>query len=100
MTAPTPNNRAETETFLERAGLRFVVVRFYLADRDHQPWVEERHVDDPVTLEHVVRQTLSRHRARYAVCPYHGRWALICSARLTRYYDTREAAEMVAIHNG
>lgn len=80
---------------------RLINVLFF--DEDGRPF-EERHVDDVSTLPETVRMTMERLRCTYAVYPYMGRWCLVAPSKaplkLLRYYDTREAAEMVAIHRG
>lgn len=64
----------------------------------------EKHVDDSTTLPETARMTMERLVLSYAVFPYLGRWCLVTPGKsptkLFRYYDTREAAEMVAIHRG
>ena len=72
----------------------------------------EQHVDDATALPETVAKAMSKLNARAAVYPWMGRWALATPGGVTalndkviqrgtlRYYDTKEAAEMVAIHNG
>lgn len=62
-------------------------------------WVEEHHIDDPLTLFETIRMTCDRLPARYAVYKAAHAWKLVRShAPDDRTYKTREAAEMVAIH--
>lgn len=63
-------------------------------------WIEERHVADPETLMETVEMGMSRHGAKAAVYPYHGRWALAVRGKGTRYLDTQAQAEMLAMHSG
>lgn len=62
-------------------------------------WSTETHVDDPTTIFETIGMTLER-GFKYAVVAYHGRWALCFRPHKVRYFDTKEAAEMVAIHHG
>lgn len=94
-----------TEKWLEGLGTTLIDVLFSSHDGE---LVIERHVADPETIFETARMTLDRLRLRSAVVPYQGRWCVYTpgwQARETtgnqyRYYDTREAAEMVLIHNG
>lgn len=83
--------------------LRTKLIEVLFFDKDGQQF-EEKHVDDCSTLPETVRMTMERLVCRYAVYPYMGRWCLVSPhkspTRLLRYYDTQEAAVMVAIHNG
>lgn len=101
-----PNTRSETEKWLEDLGSKFVVVWLYapksttITSRG-TGWMEERHIDDPETLETTVSMSLERLGGKYAIWAYDGSWALLSRSRtVLRWYPTREAAEMVAIHGG
>ena len=85
---------------MQGLGVKFIVVTFIT--RDHVLLMEQ-HVDDPETIELTVRQSMSRMRWDYAIYPWMGRWVLLSVRRgpsHVRYYDSKEAAEMVAIHGG
>ncbi len=93
-----PVSRETTEEWIESLGVKLVDVWFLRADGT---WFLEKQVDDEDTIAETIGMTLERVRhAGYALRTYHGRWELTGPARKMRYYDTREAAEMVAIHNG
>jgi hypothetical protein len=81
---------------VEKLGVKFVDVWFF---RDGEFKLEPQ-VNDPTVFETVVYQRMGALRASYALHGYHGRWCLLTreQRRAIRYYDTREAAEMVAIH--
>lgn len=92
----TPNTRSETEKWLEGLGMRFRQVWFLTPNG----WLEESHVDDPETFDTTVDTSRQRLRARYVLYPYEGKWVLIGGrCGYAKDYPTREAAEMVAIHN-
>lgn len=97
LAAGAPNTRPATERWLAGLGVAFTPVSFLCADG---AWVIEQHVDDELTIGDTIRMTLDRSRTSYALRAYHGRWELTHRIRGVRYYDTKEAAEMVAIHNG
>lgn len=67
-------------------------------------WVAARAVKDHEFLDQLVVRAIRNHRGTHAVHDWHGRWRLVTltPARQNcwfRYYDTREAAEMVAMHD-
>jgi hypothetical protein len=88
------------ETWLKNLGVKFVDVWFYHPKAG--VWTCEPQVADPLTIEETVNMALTRLKATYALRTYEGRWLLIKKFggvhKHNRYYDTREAAEMVAIH--
>lgn len=96
------SNKARTTQveWLRNLGVKFVGVAIFAEDQI----IYEDHVDDATTLPDTIAMSMEKRRARAAVYPWMGRWALsMTGAPLTkklRYFDTREAAEMVAIHNG
>lgn len=96
--------RSSTEEWLTDLGTKFLDVRMLIPSPGGVQHVIERHVDDCSTLSETVRMAMERHKARYAVYPYMGRWCLVSPwkepTKMLRYYDTQEAAEMVAILNG
>jgi hypothetical protein len=65
--------------------------------------IESKLVDDLTTLPEVVELRCQREGFSHAVYPYMGRWALYSTLKKlphkVRYYDGKEAAEMIAIHN-
>jgi len=94
--------REHGANWLRNLGLKLIEVTFY--PQGDEPFVEE-HVDDLSTLPETVRMTMERKsRVDYAVYPYVGQWCLVSPRKrpekLLRYYNTKEAAEMVAIHRG
>lgn len=98
-----PNTRSATEAWLGELNVTFVDVWFY--DSRMRTWIDERHVDDPATLDATIVMTMGRLRLSYALHTYHGRWRLLTGWRgdrrgreSFRYFDSREAAEMLAIH--
>lgn len=101
----TPNNRSNTERWLETLGSRFVEVRCYVrgaTTRSELTWADERHIDDPETLTTTVGMTLDRLGGRFAVwrCP-DGHWQLYDHRKGSMTcYPSQEAAEMVAIVHG
>jgi len=85
-----------------RRRVKLVDVTFF--PRGKEPYTE-RHVDDVSTLPETVKMSLDRGLAYAAVYPYGGRWCLAWPThpdedKRLRYYDNKEAAEMVAIHRG
>lgn len=96
--------RSSTEEWLTDLGTKFIDVRMLIPKDGRIEHVIERHVDDCSTLPETVQMSMERTRARYATYPYMGRWCLVSPhkepTKLLRYYDTQEAAEMVAILNG
>jgi hypothetical protein len=91
-------NRIAAEDWFKSLGINLVDVWFLCADGT---WLLQKQVDDEDTIFETIGMPLERvHRTGYALRAYHGRWELTGPARKVRYYDTREAAEMVAIHNG
>lgn len=97
----TPNTPSETEAWLESLGSKFADVRLYVRNGGNMEWVDERHIDDPETLQTTVSMTLDRLGGRFAVwlCPerhwmlYDRRNNALCC------YPSQEAAEMVAMHS-
>ena len=92
-----PNTVNAAEQWLGNLGVKFIEVWMYVGEGKFLPF---NHVDDPETLDETIIDGMRRHRARYALHPYHGGWRLVGGKAVNtmRYYDTREAAEMVAIH--
>lgn len=98
VTATQPNHRANAEAWLAELNIPMVDVSFLCADGK---WSTEKHVDDPTTIFETIAMSLGKGGSRYAVVAYQGRWALVGpSSGKIRYFDNREAAEMVALHNG
>lgn len=66
--------------------------------------IDEKHVNDESTIFETVKMTIERLGLRSAVLPWQGRWCLYTPfgklLEQQRFYDTREAAEMVMIHRG
>jgi hypothetical protein len=92
-----PNTRTETEKWLESIGTKLIDVLFVLPNKT----MTEAHVADPDMIEVTVRMSLDRFpKPSYAVLPCSKGWALHCSTKPVRHYQTKEAAEMVAIHRG
>ena len=93
--------RGTQEEWLASLNTKLVDVMFFTQQGEQ---LDERHVDDSSTLPETVRMTMERLNLAYAVYPYMGRLCLVTPGKsptkLLRYYDTREAAEMVAIHRG
>lgn len=88
------------ESWMQGLAVKFVNVTFVTGEHVLKM---EQHVDDPETLEFTIRQSMARMAWSYAIFPWMGRWVLMSKpGRLigTRYYDSREAAEMVALHGG
>ena len=83
--------------WLETLKVKLVEVTFFAPDGE---MFSQQHVEDITTLVETIRMTMERWNCRYAVHPYMGRWCLVTAPGRLRYYDTREAAEMVAIHRG
>ncbi len=92
---------ANSADWLKALNVRMIDVRLF---DDHGLIVTEPHVDDITPIHETARMTLDRYAFRAAVYPYMGRWCLVCPdkplGKRLRYYDTQEAAEMVAIHRG
>ena len=86
----------ETEQWLKSLGMPMIEIFFIARDGS---LVTEHHVHDDTTLPHTIAMSLSRTGARWAVYPDGQLWALTGSGQ-TRHFETREAAEMVAIHSG
>lgn len=66
-------------------------------------WRKDKAVKDVEFLDELVRQAISRHIGTHAVHEWYGRWRLAAitpmrSTQTYRYFDSREAAEMVAMH--
>jgi hypothetical protein len=96
-----PNTRAAAEEWLRELNVPLVDVWFLRVGSSD--WIEEKHVNDIATIDETIMMTMNRLGCFYALHLYQGRWRLVGRrhpSRLYRYYDTREAAEMVAIHNG
>lgn len=92
------------EEWLTGLGTKFIDEQLFIPKDGRIEHSIEHHVDDCSTLPETVRLSMERCQARYAIYSYMGRWCLITPGksptRRIRYYDTREAAEMVAILNG
>ena len=101
-----PKPGSEQERWLASLGSKFVDVSLWVPSPggDGMVFTTERHVDDLTTLPETIALSLDRLKGTAAIYPYMGRWALATPAKdppkRLRYYDAREAAEMVAIHNG
>lgn len=96
--AVTPNTRANAEAWLGSLGIPMIDVTFLRGDGS---WQVEKHVDDELTIAETIAMTLRNSTYLYALRPYHGRWELRGQkVNTVRYYDSKEAAEMVAIHRG
>lgn len=95
------SSETDTEKWLASLGTPFVTVWFL--DRNGG-LMDERHVADPDTIFETVKMTIERLGLRSAVLPWQGRWCLYTPfgklLEQQRFYDTREAAEMVMIHRG
>lgn len=96
LAAAQPNTRSDAEAWLE--GLKIPMIDVLLMKSDGV-WSTEKHVDDPTTIFETIGMTLER-GFKYAIVAYHGRWALCSRRHRVRYFDAKEAAEMVAIHHG
>lgn len=96
-TATQPNDRANAVAWLEGLNIPMIDVSFLRSDGS---WFVETHVDDPSTIFDTIGMALGRSGNRYAVVLHGGSWVLYSHKHGARYYDTKEAAEMVAIHNG
>lgn len=96
--------RSQTVDWLEELGTKFVDVTLLARKPSGTEILVEQHVDDLTTLPETIRMSMERLRADYAIYPYMGRWCLVSQfkerAKMLRYYDSKEAAEMVALHNG
>ncbi len=99
---------SEDERWLERMGSKFVTVHLYVRkiggfEGRHMRWLDERHIDDPETLDTTVSMSLERLGGRYAIWQRDGGWVLLkrgAAVPRLKFYPNREAAEMVAIHGG
>jgi len=81
--------------------LKSKMVDVWFRGRDGELF-SERHVADPTTIFETVEMSIKRFPGKSAAFPYQGRWCVYTprgGPREFRYYDTREAAEMVLIHN-
>lgn len=93
-----------TQLWLERAGLRFVCILFRSPSGEI---IRENHVNDLDTIALTVRHTMIRIRAQAAVYPTRDGWVLERRHTLhdgetieRRFFDSKEAAEMLLIHGG
>lgn len=96
---PDAQEITETELWLTKLGVKFVDVRFFTKNQI----TTGQQVADPVTLEVTIKMEMDRLGAQQAVWPVGNQWALYTPRRQdgkVRLYPSREAAEMVAIHNG
>lgn len=84
------------------------LIDVWFLDAGH--WFDERHTNNPDTLYLTIGMTLDRFDACYALwnggAPETSQWTLLRwkrdnlgTVKLVRYYPTKEAAEMIAIHN-
>lgn len=92
-----PNSRPELEKWLGNVGVPLKTVWFLKRGR----WFDERHVDDHDTFLTTITMTFERLGLTYALWDTPDGWCLL--SRRTgdcRTFPTKEAAEMVAIHNG
>ncbi len=100
------NGRENTIEWLESLGSKFVNVWLYLPARATGGWFwsDERHIDDPETLDTTVSMSLERLGGKYAIWRAGQQWVLLRrwnhETSTLRHYPNREAAEMVAIHGG
>ena len=87
----------EQEQWLSRLGTRFVTVWFY-ANGD---WFDERHVDDPETIEATAWMTIARFSRAQAIYQRgDGMWVRQTQDHRKFLYPSKEAAEMAAMHHG
>lgn len=91
-----PNTRSNTEEWLARMGTKFCDVWLFVKGC----WIDERHVADNETFLATVVMSIERLGATYALWSDATEWCLIDRNGSIRRYPNREAAEMVAIHNG
>ena len=95
----TPNTPSETEAWLESLGSKFVEVHVLIGGK----WLNERHIADPETLATTVSMTLDRLGGRFAVWQdlSGSGWWLFNKVwtQKSKWYVSREAAEMVAMHS-
>lgn len=96
------SSAATYKGWMERLGTKFVDVTLFPPGKEP---VVEQHVDDVSTLPDTVKLAMGRTKSRFAVYPWGGRWCLAEpghpeATKKLRYYDTEEAAHMVAIHRG
>lgn len=77
-------------------GVRFHDVWFLI---NHE-WQCRQQVADVETFDECVRADWGRTAARYVVFERDGVWVLWTRGKPERRYPSREAAEMVAMHNG
>lgn len=98
----TSDERTDTEKWLEDK-LKLPMIQVWFVGHDGR-LVDERHVADPDTIFETVKMSIERLGLKSAALPYEGRWCVYTPRRAPpnnlRYFDTREAAEMVVIHNG
>lgn len=92
----------QSTEWLSSLGMKFIDVQFFKSDGSI---VAEPHVSDLTTLPETVRMKMDRDASiTHALYPYGGRWCLVCPGapllKRIRYYDSQEAATMVARHNG
>lgn len=96
------DNRTPTEQWLEDQ-LKLPLIQIWMVTREGN-LIDERHVADAETLFETVKMSIERFGTRSAVLPYQGRWCVYTPFRpgvdKMRFYDSREAAEMVMIHGG
>lgn len=83
--------------WLDRVGVPLKSVWFLANGK----WIDEEHVDDHDTFLETIAMTFERLKLNYALWSTPEGWCLL-SHRTgdCRTYPSREAAEMVAIHNG
>jgi hypothetical protein len=93
---PADTPLTETEEFIVRCGVPMIEIFFI--DRRGQ-MTSENHVNDPFTLAETIAMSMDRTGAHWAVYPDGEFWALTGKGK-TRHYQSKEAAEMVAIHRG
>lgn len=87
----------EQEKWLQGLGTEFVTVWIYAND----DWFDERHVDDPETLETTVQMTIMRFAWAQAVYQRgDGMWVRQTWDHRKLPYPSREAAEMAVMHGG
>ncbi len=91
--------RQRAEAWLESLNVVMIEVWFLCDDKT---WQAEKHVNDVATLQETTRMTMERQRCFYCVWQVGEEcWMLHrMNPPLLRTYETREAAEMVAILNG
>jgi hypothetical protein len=95
---------SDLEAWLGSLGSTFIDVRLYMRPigglSSDKRWLDERHIDNPETLQVTVAMSLERGNGRYAIwtCPERGVMLYDRRNDALKCYPSQEAAEMVAIH--